>query len=258
MLTFYLGADPHWLNDTEVPLFVSHPRIAGRCRRTLPRAAHRWALDSGAFSDIAIHGRFTTTPAEYARAVARYRDEIGQLDWAAPQDHMTEDWVLARSEIASTINEAQQWTLDNYLTLRSIDDTLPIIPVLQGQSIADYERHAAMYDQAGIDLEQVLLVGLGSVCRRQATAEIARIIATLSDSMRLHGFGVKTSGLDRYGWALTSADSMAWSYRGRRIRPCPHRGLTSCANCRVHALEWRANTLRDRVDRPVQLGLFEC
>lgn len=255
-MRFYLGTHmPHWMADTTVPLFVSHRRL--RNRRQLPTCAERWALDSGAFTEVAGLGRFETTPAEYVAAVRRYRDEIGQLDWAAPQDHMCEPWVLARSELAATVPEAQRWTVDNYLTLRSLADDLPIIPVLQGQTVADYVDHVDQYAAAGIDLEAEPVVGVGSVCRRQATAEIAEIIAVLSQSLRLHGFGVKADGIARYGWMLASADSMAWSSRGRRIRPCPRRGLTSCANCRHHALEWRDRVLRQTARRdPVAISLF--
>jgi hypothetical protein len=244
---FYLGAHmPSWLTDTPYPLFVSHRRLVDRHPRTLPRARCRWVLDSGAFTEVAQHHRFTTTPAEYVAAIRRYHDDVGLLEWAAPQDHMCESWVLARSEIANTVAAAQQWTIDNYLTLSALDSPVPIVPVLQGQTVGDYVVHAAMYAAAGIDLEAEPLVGVGSVCRRQATTEITEIIAVLSQSHRLHGFGVKTTGIARYGSMLTSADSMAWSYRGRRIRPCPRHGLTSCANCRHHADEWRANALRYR------------
>lgn len=253
---FYLGAhQANWLADTTVPLFVSHRRL--RCRRTFPRASAPWALDSGAFSEISSLGRFETTPLEYVTAVRRYRDEIGSLDWAAPQDHMCEPWVLAASHLADTVAQAQLYTVDNYLTLKSIDDRLPIIPVLQGQTVADYVAHVAMYDAAGINLEAEQTVGVGSVCRRQATDDIAQIIATLSVDLRLHGFGVKSSGIARYGWMLASADSMAWSYRGRHIRPCPHTGAAACAHCRPHALEWRRRVLAQTERRAdVQLALF--
>jgi hypothetical protein len=254
---FYLGTHmPHWLNDSTVPLFISHRRLYGRKR--LPHANTRWALDSGAFSEIAAHGRFDTTPADYIRAIRRYQDNIGNLDWAAPQDHMCEPWILARSHIADTVADAQRYTVDNYLTLRGIDDRLPIIPVLQGQTTWDYENHVAMYAWAGIDLEAEQLVGVGSVCRRQATDDIAQIIATLSVDLKLHGFGVKSDGIARYGWMLQSADSMAWSSRGRRIRPCPRTGLTSCANCRHHALAWRDNVINQMTRRDhVAMRLFE-
>lgn len=252
-MMFYLGAHmPHWLTDSTVPLFVSHRRLGGR--RRLPRAATRWALDSGAFTEVARHGRFTTTPTQYVNAVRRYRDEIGQVDWAAPQDHMCEPWVLARSELAGTVAEAQAWTVHNYLTLRGLDSELPIIPVLQGQTLGDYIEHVIAYYHAGINLEREPIVGLGSVCRRQATREIAELVAELSRTIRLHGFGVKADGIARYGWCLTSADSMAWSYDGRKIRPCPRSGVASCGNCRHHALDWRTKTVARCTRRPIQMA----
>lgn len=254
-MDFWLGTHlPIWLTRVDVPLFVSHTRLS-HYRRALPRAIGPWALDSGAFSEVALRGDFDTTPVEYIAAVRRYRDEIGNLRWAAQQDHMCEPFVLARSRLASTVEQAQQWTVANLLTLRTLDPTLPIIPALQGQTRDDYLRHVDQYEQAGIDLTAEQLVGLGSVCRRQHTAEIGEVVAAL-DGISLHGFGVKQDGLDRYGWMLASADSLAWSYRGRRIRPCPHTGVTSCNNCLPHALEWRSRVVRDRDPSPVQMGML--
>lgn len=252
-MRFYLGTHrPNWLNDSTVPLFVSHVTLTPY--RTLPRAATRWALDSGAFSEVAGTGGFRTTPAEYVAAVRRYRDEIGMLDWAAPQDHMCEPWVLAQSRIANTVGDAQTWTVTNYLELRTLDAELPIVPVLQGQTIGDYLRHADAYHQAGVDLAAEHTVGVGSVCRREATGEIAAIVARLAgEGLSLHGFGVKASGIRRYGWCLRSADSMAWSYAGRkRFRPCPHTGVKSCGNCRPWAMQWRETVVADVEPQPVQ------
>jgi hypothetical protein len=65
-----------------------------------------------------------------------------------------------------------------------------------------------LYAQAGVRLADYPLVGLGSVCRRQATGEITEIVRSLGVVLRLHGFGVKTSGLASYGRWLHSADSM--------------------------------------------------
>jgi hypothetical protein len=55
----------------------------------------------------------------------------------------------------------------------------------------------------------------------------------------LHGFGTKTTGLASYGRWLTGADSMAWSYVGRRepdARPHtaakPTAAATRCAGTR--------------------------
>ena len=83
------------------------------------------------------------------------------------------------------------------------------------------------------------------MCRRQATRQIAALAADLAaGGLALHGFGVKTSGLARYAGYLCSADSLAWSYRGRRTRPCAHGPASSEANCPQFALAWRDRVLR--------------
>jgi hypothetical protein len=134
----------------------------------------------------------------------------------------------------------QRATITSLLKLRSLAPELPWIPVLQGWSLDDYGRHVDAYDQAGVDLAAEPLVGIGSVCRRQATREIDRIVTTLAgQGLRLHGFGVKTAGLGCYGWALASADSLAWSYAARREPPLPGHRHKNCANCLAYALAWR-------------------
>ena len=90
---FYLGThQPAWLARLDVPLFVSHRRL--RDRHRLPRTRAGWALDSGGFTALALHGGWRTTPAAYAAAVARYANEVGQLEWAAPQDWMVEPSII--------------------------------------------------------------------------------------------------------------------------------------------------------------------
>lgn len=237
-MKFYLGTHmPHWLRDSEVPLFVSHRRLQKDCK-TLPyRAATSWALDSGGFTELSMYGEWRTTPQQYVEAVQRYAEHLGNLDWAAPQDWMCEPHMIAKT--GRSVREHQELTIENYLELR---DQIPVIPVLQGWTLADYERCADWYADAGVDLAAEPTVGLGSVCRRQYTDEIGAIVGSLSE-FHLHGFGVKGAGIRKYGHLLTSADSMAWSYRGRRITPCPHTGAKTCANCREHALEWRQRAL---------------
>ena len=67
---FYLGAhQPHWLWTARFPLFVSHRQLARR-RRTAPPRSCRWALDSGGFTELSLHGRWVTPAADYAAAVA--------------------------------------------------------------------------------------------------------------------------------------------------------------------------------------------
>lgn len=93
---------------------------------------------------------------------------------------------------------------------------------------------------AGIDLREFERVGLGSVCRRQATMEIFRVVYSLaSQGLRLHGFGVKLQGLALCKDYLVSADSMAWSFAARREPPMRgHTGHKNCANCKIYAELW--------------------
>lgn len=231
---------PHWLRDSQVPLFVSHRRLARD--KGVPRAACSWALDSGGFTELSMYGEWRTTPEEYVSACRRYMVEVGRLDWAAPQDWMCEPHIVRKTGLS--VLRHQELTLVNYLTLRDLAPDVPFIPVLQGWSLGDYERHAELYRDYGVRLDLKPTVGIGSVCRRQATTEIGEIFAEIASwGIKAHGFGVKGAGIQQYGDHLASADSMAWSYRGRHVRPCPHTGVASCANCRQHALEWRQRVL---------------
>ena len=217
---------------------VSHTRLsrpkAGRLRRSLVP----WVLDSGGFTQLAQHGRWRITEAEYCDWVERYQCEVGRMVWCAPQDWMCEPFIIGMTGLS--VPEHQERTILSYLSLRA--QGLPVIPVLQGYELGDYERHVLAYSDAGVDLCSLPTVGLGSVCRREATDEIAAVIRSLQP-LRLHGFGVKGSGLRRYGQWLTSCDSMAWSYSGRRVKPCPVAGFVSCNNCLHHALDWRQRAL---------------
>ena len=244
-MLFYLGThQPHWLSDSTVPLFVSRVRLEHR--KTLPRASTRWALDSGGFSELAAPPhRWEMTAEEYAALVNRFADQIGMLDWAAPQDWMCEPHMLSGRSVA----EHQRLTVENFLHLRQLDISAPIIPVLQGWTVDDYLRCRGLYEDAGVDLTVEPTVGLGSVCRRQATGEAETIVMRLSD-LRLHGFGMKTQGVHRYGGLLESADSLAWSFAGRKRGTCVHL-KSRCANCRHWALDWR-----DRVLSPTRPSLF--
>ena len=61
--------------------------------------------------------------------------------------------------------------------------------------------------------------------------------------IRLHGFGVKASGLVRYTDCLVSSDSLAWSFEARRTTPLPGCVHANCANCLRYAAAWRERTL---------------
>ncbi|MEU2585617.1 hypothetical protein ABZ612_22190 [Streptomyces avermitilis] len=240
-MRFFLGThQPQWLGTANVPLFVSYRRLAAR--RTLPRAIAPWALDSGGFTELSMYGTWRTTASTYVAAVRRFRDEIGRMAWAAPMDWMCEPWITSLTGL--TVSEHQRRTIDNFLHLRGAAPDLPIIPVLQGWELDDYLACADAYERAGVDLAAEPVVGLGSVCRRQATGEAAAIVTTLAaQGLRLHGFGFKTLGLRSCGHSLASADSLAWSYDARRKPPLPGHSHKNCANCQPYALNWRTRTL---------------
>jgi len=244
-MNFYLGTHrPNWLKETAVPLFVSR-RTLSRYRK-MPRAIGSWALDSGGFTELNMHGRWTLSACAYADEVRRYRDEVGGMDWAAPQDWMCEPFVTAKTGL--TVAEHQRRTIDNFIELRALAPDLPIVPVLQGWQASDYLEHIAAYAAAGVELAKESLVGLGTVCRRQATAAAMRIVHTVVTAVpaiRIHGFGFKVQGLALLGGHLASADSLSWSFQARRNPGIDgHEALhRNCANCITYALEWRGRLI---------------
>lgn len=242
MDTFYLGTHrPNWLGLTDVPLFVSRRRL---CDRTsLPRALGPCVIDSGGYIELNLHGRWTVTERAYAAEARRYVEEISNVAWLAPLDWMCEPHVLAKTGL--DVPEHQARTIASFLKLRELAPDLPWAPVLQGWTLADYRRHVDAYDRAGVDLRAQPIVGIGSVCRRQATSEIVPIVRTIANlGIRLHGFGVKTTGLEQVASSFASADSMAWSFvaRKRPIRLTGHSHM-NCANCLPWALQWREGVL---------------
>lgn len=110
--------------------------------------------------------------------------------------------------------------------------------------MSDYLRHIEMYAAYGLDLRRLPVVGIGSVCRRQSTDEIADIIKTIAGmGIKIHGFGVKRGGLLKAPGLLASADSLAWSFGARHKPPLPGHTHKNCANCMEYALKWRLELL---------------
>ena len=255
LLLFFLGThEVSWLGRTNVPLFVSHRRLARQA--TWPRALGPWALDSGGFSELSLFGAWRTSSADYAAAVSRYISRIGGMAWAAIQDWMCEPFMVERTGLS--IAEHQRRTVDSYIELRELAPDVPWAPVIQGFRYADYHDHVRQYVAAGVDLGAAPVVGVGSICRRQGTDEAARILGSLSAlGLRLHAFGLKTLGLRKVRDEVVSADSMAWSLNARKNTPLAECRHKSCANCLRYALRWRDQMLAD-ADRPRarQLELF--
>jgi hypothetical protein len=250
--TFYLGThQPAWLARAGVPLFLSAIRL--RPRKTFPRAAAPWALDSGAFSDLA--GGHPRVPArQYAAEARRFSAEIGSMEWAAIQDWMCEGMILAKTGL--TVTRHQELTVASWVELNATAPDVPWVPVLQGYKLREYVACVEMYRRAGTDLTRLPTVGVGSVCKRQAMGEAEDIVRELSAmGLRLHGFGFKVAGLARVGRLLASADSLAWSDGARRKKAklpgCTH---AVCNNCMTYALAWRQRVAAS-LARPLQMTL---
>lgn len=141
---FLLGThQPGWLAKPQVaaervPLFVSDRRL--RSYKTLPRAAAPWAVDSGGFTELQKYGRWTVTPAEYVARLRRYRDETGNLMWAAQQDWMCEP-IIINGGVANgqhftgthlSVPAHQHLTVRNYAHLLDLAPDLHIVHRARG------------------------------------------------------------------------------------------------------------------------------
>lgn len=258
----YVGIpDPSWLDYIDRPACVSFRRLHRMTSYNLPRADRPWILDSGiTWVFDYLRGEkpdeevnpYPVSAQRYAELVHRYDIVIGNLAWASVQDYPAEAKVVDRTGLTEV--EHQQRSVASYLELSAIwEDRLrrgrshrpnPFRPALQGGTDADsYVRCVDMYRTAGVDLTQGV-VGLGGVCMRESTREIAEVVEAVRAAVpgiKLHGYGVKTGGLELYGHRLHSIDSQAWSKSARK------RGLKSprctnfhrdCRNCPVLAQDW--------------------
>lgn len=185
---------------TDVPIFVNRAALFEHAPKNqpLPRARGPWALDSGGFMMLKANGRWTVNHQQYIGEVRRAAAEVGNLMWAAALDWMVEEEILAKT--GKSVDEHQALTIESYRRLMADAPELRHLwlPVLQGATPEDYHRHFELYLAHGIDLRTVNLVGVGSVCRRWETTDLRDIFQTLQalGMRRLHGFGVKQSGLE--------------------------------------------------------------
>lgn len=250
-MTFWLGApEPSWLAVSRRPLMVSHNRLRRlRSMQALPVAYTPWLLDSGAYDVITRHGRFPDDPQTYALAVRRYARRVGQLVWAAPQDYPCEAEALAAT--GATPREHGRLSARSYVELTQWWERLapkepsPFRPVLQGWDAADYLWCWDEFARLGVDLAGQPVIAVGSMCRREHTADIGAVVAALRQRTtgRLHGYGVKDDAVDLFD----DVDSMGWSaaarWRGTKHPACTawHR---SCVSCLVEAEAWHDERLR--------------
>jgi len=250
---FWLGThETSWLERAEVPLMVSHHRLM--LRQRLPRARMAWVLDSGGFTQLRDHGNWTISPDTYVTAVRRYADQIGLLQWAAPQDWMCEPWILRKTGLS--LREHQYRSVISYIELMLRAPEIPWIPVVQGWELGDYLRHVEMYERMAVPLNALPVVGIGSVCRRQGTRGAVDVLVRLSEAgVKVHGFGLKATAVRALAPFLHSSDSLAWSYQARARKLRCGEPPRQCGNHLHYALSWRDAVLASMGTRSVQLSL---
>ncbi|MGH6644635.1 MAG: DUF7221 family queuine tRNA-ribosyltransferase-like protein, partial [Bradyrhizobium sp.] len=205
-------------------------------------------VDSAAFTELLLHGRYREGVSVYAqRLYELHTNGIVQIAAAVAQDYMCEPFMLAKTGL--TVLEHQRLTIERYdhlvaelvsrFGVAAVERLpFPVMPVLQGYAPEDYARHVGMYGDrlrserpADVppELEAVedrpppgMWVGVGSVCKRngkpERILEVLCAIHSVRPDLRLHGFGVKTTSLEHEGVRslLSTADSLGWSFAARR------------------------------------------
>ena len=211
-MNFYVGMHMPSKADKVERAFISVNVLAKR-KSGFP--VNEWIMDSGAFTTIAKHGMYPEPVSVYAEQIRRWKSN-GTLIAAVAQDYMCEDHMLAKTGMS--VRQHQFLTIERYDQLLAEDTGVYILPVLQGYTPSSYVDHIRMY---GDRLKQGMYVGVGSVCKRNASpssiVQVLKAIKKERPDLLLHGFGIKTTSLM---WAdvrdnLYSADSMAWSYAAR-------------------------------------------
>lgn len=225
--------------------------VSARTLRSVkrPKRSHERSevvIDSGGFTELNLHGTWTVPAKQYAAEVKHWISTVGNIRWAAAQDWMCETVVLNKTGL--TVKDHQELTVNSFLDLKAIDPDIPWMPVIQGFTAGEYLDCVELYDKSGINLVDEPIVGLGSVCRRQATGGIESLVEILFNmGIKLHGFGLKKTGLRKMSRWFKSSDSMAWSFKARienlKLDDCTHR---NCANCPKYAMVW-AKDLIDNV-----------
>lgn len=279
-MKFILGThQPHWVAKDEIAarnaaLFISRSTLIRL--KSYHRARVPWHMDSGGFTQLQKYGRWTVSPEDFAADARRFTAGMGPAVNYFPRDCMCEPWVIfgrdnvppnhplwfhgthemrgckpgSRDDnIDTAVAIHQRMTAEDGVNLRRIAPDLPWRYVLQGWTVDHYLQHIDMYRyDYGIDLAEEAVVGLGSVCRRQATDEIGQIVTAICEKVpgiRLHGFGVAIEGYRKYGHLLHTGDSQSWS-RAARNAKLQLPGCTThknCANCVHWALIWRDKVL---------------
>ena len=205
---FYYGSSWHWPLD-----YIPRVMLSYNYLRTIK---HPWnninipfMMDSGAYSVILKYGKYPYSPEQYAEGIKAWKPDIA---WT--MDYPCEAKVREKGKYSPLT--AQDMTIYNQIKL--LDQHVNTQMVLQGYSLDEYLANLDKIKSMGLLTEHL---GIGSICRRGQSREIARIVRAVYNNVprtvKLHGFGIKTSVLAQTDakFYLYSADSQSWDYEAR-------------------------------------------
>lgn len=241
--------------NQDYPVMVSANAFWNKDKKSfrLPQATNLseldWALDSAGYTAMNLwkqkgrqDGMAGVYPWSYAQYI-EFASEAGASWWAQadlccePDIASSRDEVDYRVRATATLLEGTLRVLFDWqseMTLMAPPTVVasmlrPPVPVLQGWDADDYLRSLDLMMQVWERwtpwLDQPVLIGVGSVCRRSLDdrkhglyAVLAALERHLPAGARLHLFGVKGACLDKlkmFDW-VASADSMAYDDGARR------------------------------------------
>ena len=209
-----------------------------------------WIMDSGAFSEISLHGEFRSSIVDYASEIRRWA-KVGNMLAAVSQDYMCEPFILAKTGMS--VKDHQLLTIGRYLSIASfVGNSAYVMPVLQGFWPEEYVSHIRQYATM---IHEGQWVGVGSVCKRNARIEsVESVLVAINrerPDLRLHGFGLKTTALRSsiVRRLLFSADSMAWSYAARKSGGDRNSWRTAAKFCQsISEQRVKPRQFQDRLD----------
>lgn len=214
-MDFYVGIYQKSHINYVVDKFCLSYRRLRKYKKTFPIPQNlEWMLDSGAFQELRLNGKYTFTPEEYFEKVREYRPNL-----FVNMDYMCEPSQMKKTGLS--IKEHQKLSLENQIILSDYadDESLELMGTIQGWLPHEYIGHIDFLKEHG---QLKPYMGVGSVCRRNAEKEIIKILKTIRKNLpswvKLHGFGIKISLLkfrEVYD-LLDNCDSMAWSFQGRK------------------------------------------
>ena len=256
MSVFYLGAHhPHWLWRATFPLFISHHRLAGR---RSPAAASGVPVGAGLGR---VYRTVPARPVDHPRRAIRRGDRPvrGAGRTAGLRRPAGLDVRTAHSRPHRPVRPRAPGPHRGQLPGAAGAGAAPAVHP-GGAGLAARGLPALRADVPGGRGRP----GPPAADRRRVGVPPSPPGRSPSSSPRWRpsgcgcGFGIKTSGLHRYGHLLASADSMAWSYSARRapaLSGCT--GHRNCANCLTYDTTWRQHILAASAARGCQPGLFD-